>query len=70
MRLQPIFSSNAFENKKILLIPHPPRDFGLAKRSHFSQGCMFLSPDPDQMKREKIFLIFYKVPFGIQASNI
>jgi hypothetical protein len=70
MSLQQAFAARAFGKRKIFLSPHPPRDFGNAMLSHFDQGCVYFSPDPDQIKCAQIFLIFYRIPFGIQVNDI
>jgi len=63
-------STKSFEKKKIFFRPYPPKAFGQAKHSHFSQGGVNWSKDPDQMNLEKIHLAFSKTPFGIQAKDI
>ena len=70
MSLQQAFAARAFEKRKMFLSPQPLKAFGKAMLSHFDEGCVYFSPNPDHMKRAHIFLIFSRIPFGIKANDI
>ena len=70
MSHHPTFAAKSFEKNKIFFKPQPPRDFGLAIWSHFTQGSTFFSFFPIHRNIVQIIYVLFKIDLGIHASAI